>query len=95
MLYYELCERVWSGSRATEQIESRVESSDIGHSIQSSTLSTAVSADTSGDEEEESGGVATALEQGESVEPTSATDTAQHRRELLNKTLKKTFTRRN
>ena len=29
MLYYELCERIWGGSPATEQIESGLESTDI------------------------------------------------------------------
>ena len=29
MLYYELCERIWSGSPATEKITSGIESSDI------------------------------------------------------------------
>lgn len=90
MLYYELCERVWGGSPATEQIEAGVESTDIEEVVVPPSTSTSVSS-LDEDESEEGDGGGAAIADGEPNEPVAAAagnTTVQHRRELLNDKLK-------
>lgn len=88
MLYYELCERIWGGSPATEQIESGIESVDIEASVATSTGHGVSGEDEDLDEE---GGSAATAQDDEPNEPSQQAGTGnvvQHRRELLNDKLK-------
>uniref|UniRef100_A0A1X7UY57 Uncharacterized protein n=1 Tax=Amphimedon queenslandica TaxID=400682 RepID=A0A1X7UY57_AMPQE len=94
MLYYQLCERIWSGSPATEQISSGIESSDIvtfvstssqvNHQItddEDTILSPCPTSTATDDLQQESSDQSSAISSGESA---SSDDTVLKRRELLN-----------
>jgi len=82
MLYYEMCERIWGGSPATEQIETGLESTDVGEAYVPPTESVADREEPSGDEGELDDG-----EGGSAREPNEQAAVGR-RRELLNDKLK-------
>ena len=83
MLYFELCERVWGGSPATEQISSGLETAD--HDDDSTNSS--VNSTNNHSPATEDGWNLDAFEEEVDSNPTPSQATVQHRRELLSNTL--------
>ena len=83
MLYFELCERVWGGSPATEQISSGLETADLDDDSANSS----VNSTNSHSPATEDGQNLDAFEEEVDSDPTPSQATVQHRRELLSKTL--------
>ena len=81
-LYFELCERVWGGSPATEQIPSGLETADLDDDSPSSSENSTNSHSAASENWQNLG----AFEEVDS-NPTPSAATIQHRRVLLSKTL--------
>ena len=91
LLYYEICEKVWGGSPATEQLESGIESNDLSISLEKLPTTAVTSTGTSStdndpeDDDAQDGDVEDEIvtERTTVISP----DTVNKRRQFLHKTL--------
>ena len=93
LLYYELCEKVWGGSPATNQIDGGVESTDISSFVQSPSSSSSSTSDplsnehVCSDSEAENDGEQRQPDNTTSSDNLSTPEPVQQRRELLDRKL--------
>ena len=83
MLYFELCERLWGGSLATEQIPSGLETADLDNDSPNSSVNSTNGHSAASENWQNLG----AFEEEVDSNPTPSPASIQHRRELLSKTL--------